>query len=540
MELKLLKKVEGESKMSITKIKHFWVDIKPFLFSTIGTLTIINACVAGLAFIKDVLLAGFFGTSLQADGLALAFFLPDTIGNNLFAAAIGVSCVPVFSKVFALNEKDCLALHVRTSLVVFTFFAFLIMLILYIFSEAISGWLAGSSTSELGHLTLSLLRILIPIVLLYPALVIGNSILQTYGKFTIPAAAPLISHGIIIISILIVVILGISKEDAVYLVSIAIGVGVIAMVVMVWAVPTEGKKLIKRKPFFSSFMEHRNIWSIFLPYLIILATSQAVYFVERKIASTMEVGTLAGLNYAFRLSQFPIWVFVAAVYSVVLPSISQDIALNDKNKLKATLSIAFKNILMVTLPTTLILFFLRVPIITVLFQRGAFNSESVFITSDLLEGYSLSIIGLAFSAVCLRYCLASGVIRLPIIVTFISTGLNIGADYHLKHLYGAQGIGYGAAIGATVNALFFLMIISISFRFSIYKAFRFLIKIVIANIVPCLLLIICAREWSNISHYGNWMTKLFVLAFIIAISSVIYYLTLKKLKVFKSSEMKVG
>src|SRR4051812_31685347 len=102
---------------------HIWSKAKPLLFGTIGIVALLNGAVALLAFVKDVLLASYFGTSVQADGLTLAYFLPDTIGSTLIASAIGVSCVPVFSKAFACGGRERLGRQVHSAMIVFSAFA---------------------------------------------------------------------------------------------------------------------------------------------------------------------------------------------------------------------------------------------------------------------------------------------------------------------------------------------------------------------------------------------------------------------------------
>ncbi|HET6872195.1 MAG TPA: hypothetical protein VFH42_04320, partial [Sporolactobacillaceae bacterium] len=61
-------------------------------------LILMNLMLAISAFFKDVAFAHYFGTSSTADAYTLGFFIPDMIGNNLIAAALGVACIPIFSR----------------------------------------------------------------------------------------------------------------------------------------------------------------------------------------------------------------------------------------------------------------------------------------------------------------------------------------------------------------------------------------------------------------------------------------------------------
>lgn len=80
------------------KQKSFWL---------VPVLVLFNLLLAFVAFIKDIVLASYFGTSGIADAINLAFFLPDTLGNNLIGAAIGVSSIPILTKL-SLNGYSLL------------------------------------------------------------------------------------------------------------------------------------------------------------------------------------------------------------------------------------------------------------------------------------------------------------------------------------------------------------------------------------------------------------------------------------------------
>src|SRR5690554_1072407 len=124
---------------------------------------------------------------------------------------------------------------------------------------------------------------------------------------------------------------------------------------------------------------------IFLPYIVILFSLQAVYLAERYLVTAFDSGTTSALNYAFRLTQFPVWVFVSAVSIVILPSLSRHLAVGEVKEVRVVMVNAFRIVILVVLPSTLFLFLLREPLIIALFQRGAFDSRSVVLTTSILE-----------------------------------------------------------------------------------------------------------------------------------------------------------
>ena len=78
--------------------------LKYYARNAIGAVMMVNLLLAVFALIRDICVASYLGTTSQADALLLAYFLPDTAGNVLIAAAVGVSCVPAFSKLLVREE----------------------------------------------------------------------------------------------------------------------------------------------------------------------------------------------------------------------------------------------------------------------------------------------------------------------------------------------------------------------------------------------------------------------------------------------------
>jgi putative peptidoglycan lipid II flippase len=521
-----------------------------WLAGGIGAFTIINGLVACCAFLKDVLLATYLGTSNEADAWTLAYFLPDTIGSNLLAAALNVACIPVFSALYVKGRLIQLKRTARNSLFLYTGLALAGLLLLYCFSGAVTNLLASSSSSELAHLTQASLLLMLPIIALYPLIAIGNALLQTFGSFKWYAAVPMLPHIVLIAVIAGCYAIHLNRSHALSAIGAAVGVGVAAMAATVWV----GVWRVQRRRKISGADSHVNTTKYggggdvpahaddrlrakasinFALYLLILLGAQIVYLVERRLSASLEIGTVAGLNYAFRLSQLPIWVFAAAIYSVALPSLSQDIALNRIDNIRRTTAKAVHQLLAIAVPTTLFLFFMRTAVVSVLFERGAFNEESVRITGGILQSYSLSIAGLSVAALGQRYFMAAGTMLVPLFVSLASSAVNVAADYWLIQPLQGAGLGYGAAVGATVNALLLFLMLSFKLRYSSREIWRPFGKILVANVPVAVLLFICARLWPHMEQTG-WLLRAAALATVIIGGAATYGIGLLKTKPLQS------
>lgn len=421
----------------------------------IVAVAIINASIALAAFVKDIGLAAFMGTSMYADALALAFFLPDSVGNNLLAAAIAVSCVPIFATLLAKQDYRKLMLVVRRLLLYFICLAIILLAAGYLFSASISLWLGGSGNPLLVETTLPLFRLLLPLILFVVVSAICSALLQAQHQFIIPAAAPLIFNLIFLAGIIYCMMAGMPLAEGIVAIAFSILIGTLIMALWIgWASLRSLRKLHieEHKLASASLGEGKEMLKLFLPYLLILLSIQAIYLAERYLLTQMDTGAVAALNYAFRLTQVPIWIYVAAVSVVILPSLSNHLALGKVEAAQKVMGSAIRSVFFIVLPVMLFLFVLREPITIGLFKRGAFDEQSVALTTDILEGYTLSILFQAFSLVCLRYFLALQKLIALLIIFCLSAIVTVVTDVLLLQFMGVKGIGYGAAVGAALNA----------------------------------------------------------------------------------------
>lgn len=469
---------------------------------TVGALMMINILLALAAFFKDVMLAVYTGTSAYADAISIAFFVPDMIGNNLLAFSLGISCVPVFTRLYVQKDRERLYSCIRKTTLYYGLLAVVITLLFFLFSRVLVQFLTGDPSSPLYQITLPLYYILLPTLMFFTFIAIGTSLLQTLNRFISAALSPLLLNLIFLGILLICLALQVPPVQGMFYIALSIAVGVVAMFTLTgWFVFRQRqhwyKQISNSDPLPTVLEQHdfRQIMHTFVPFLLIILTSQFVYFFERYLAARMPTGSIAALNYAFRLSQFPIWVFVAAVSTVALPAMAKYIELGKADELKSVVVRAVKNVVIISLPISIFLSVLNAPIVSVLFQRGEFDAASTHVTSGILAGYSLAIVGLAISMLCLRYFMAAGSMLIPLGICIFSAAANIGIDFWLVPRIGATGFGYGAAMGALINAVLIIIVLKkqLKWRWSTY--FDKIVKIVLCNALLYFIMVI--YQWVD-------------------------------------------
>lgn len=422
-----------------------------------------NLALAVCAFFKDVAFAHYFGTSGTADAYTLGFFIPDMIGNNLLASALGVTCIPIFSRVLIRTNKSIFINVIKR----LTFFVFLLTMgltvVLLLVSHPIIDWYGRHLSAATKRETLLLYREMLPIVVLIPLTFIGVAALQSEKRFQTPAVAPVLYHLFLLLSLMGMSFAGLSSRLG------GRGYGVLTTVAAVlylsiiwWSLFKNWRRVpevfIQRTRKQAKILPYlKAISKDLIPYLFILLFTQALLLVERYFASSLESGTLAALNYAYRLVEFPITVFVAAVTTVLLPDFSRNLSAKRYGAVMKQMKVALLITGIITACASLGLFLLRTPIVTLLFQRGAFNAHSVSQTVAVLTGYSFAIVGQSVSLICLRYFIASRKMRIPLVVYMIGMLTSIVIDCVYVPSDGAIALGFAGSIGASLTALGFLL-----------------------------------------------------------------------------------
>jgi len=197
----------------------------------------------------------------------------------------------------------------------------------------------------------------------------------------------------------------------------------------------------------------KRVGKLLLPSLLGSAVYQINIFIGTILASLLPRGSVSFLYYADRVVELPLGVFAIAVGTAALPSFSEHAAAGDLAKLKKTISFSLRLLLFITIPASIALIVLRMPIISVLFQRGVFDAQSTFMTAEALLYYALGlwafsvirIIDSAFFSIQDR--------KSPLKVAFLSLFVNIAMSFALMLPLKHGGLALATSIASAVNVL---------------------------------------------------------------------------------------
>jgi putative peptidoglycan lipid II flippase len=188
-----------------------------------------------------------------------------------------------------------------------------------------------------------------------------------------------------------------------------------------------------------------------LPAAFGAAIYQINIFVGTILASLLPPGSVSYLYYADRIVELPLGVFAIAVGTATLPSFSDQVAQGRIDELKRTIAFSLRLILFITIPATVALIALRVPIISVLFQRGEFSVQSTTLTAQALLYYTVGLWAFSVIRIIVSAFYSLQDTRSPmkaaIAALIVNAAFSVALMFPLKH----GGIALATSIASAVN-----------------------------------------------------------------------------------------
>lgn len=400
-------------------------------------------------FIRDMIVAGLFGAGFTTDAFFVAFRIPNLLRRLLAEGSLTVSFVPIFTEYLknrtreeALELADVTFTALSILLVVVSLLG--ILLSPLIVTVMAPGFVKSPAQYDLA---VFLTRMMFPYILLISLVALCMGILNSLRHFAAPALSPVVLNLAMIVATL--TLRGFFREP---ITALAIGVmaGGVLQLAMQW--PFLVRMGVRLKPNFR--FRHpglRRISLLMLPASFGAAIYQINIFIGTILASLLPTGSVSYLYYADRIVELPLGVFAIAVGTATLPSFSEQVAQGRFDELKRTIAFSLRIILFITVPATVALIALRVPIISVLFQRGEFGIPSTLNTAQALLFYAVglwafSVIRIIVSAF---YSLqdTKAPMKAAIVALIVNALFSVALMFPLQH----GGLALATSIATTVN-----------------------------------------------------------------------------------------
>ena len=356
----------------------------------VGTATLFSRI---LGFIRDAVIAWYFGAGFSSDAFIAAFRIPNLLRRLFAEGSLSSAFIPVFTQYMVRRGRPEAFALARSAFMLLSVVLLLIVIGGVFLSPGIVKLVAPGFVSDKYALTVYLTRLMFPYIFFIGLVALCMGILNVLGHFAAPAFAPVLLNISIIGSVLII-----APSLSVPAVGLAIGVligGVLQLALQLPVLWRKGFRLWERARLLHPGL--KQVGTLMPPVIIGGAVYQINIVVGTILGSLLAEGSVTYLYFADRLVQFPLGVFAIAAATAVLPSLSRQAATEDFEALKDTFGHALKLVFFISIPAMLGLIVLREPIVALLFQRGEFNVLATRLTAQALLYYSLGL--WAFSAV---------------------------------------------------------------------------------------------------------------------------------------------
>lgn len=413
---------------------------------TIGVYTLLSRL---LGFVRDMVLARLFGASLAADAFFVAFRIPNLFRELLAEGTMSAAFVPVFTEKLARGDRDgAWALASR----VFTLLLILLVAVVALGIAAaplIVRVMAPGFAHDPGQeqLTVLLTRIMFPYLLFIGLSALAMGILNAHRAFALPALAPFCFN-----LALISAALWLAPAFAEPTLAVAWGVVAGGAAQLLLQVPgLVRKRMVPRLAFAPRDPEVRRIGRLMLPVVFGLSVTQVNLLVNTLLASLLATGSVSYLYYGMRLIQFPLGVFGVALATAILPSLSTQAAKGDLTGLQSGVADALKLVAFVTVPAMAGLIALRVPIISVLFERGAFDAAATRGVAIAVAAYAAGLWAFAAVRIVAATFYALQDTTTPVRAAAIAMAVNVALNLALLKPLGHGGLALATSLAAMLN-----------------------------------------------------------------------------------------
>ncbi len=425
---------------------------------TIGGLTLISRV---LGLVRDQLFALVVGAGLASDCYLIAFRLPNLFRALFAEGAFSAAFVPMFSRTLAaggpagaapadLAPGRAFAEAVLAVLLpLLALFTFVMVVTAGPVVWAMTGGFPGAPAEKVA-LAVEFTRITFPYLMLISLVSLLGGILNSIGRFWVNAAAPILLNVALIAGL--VLFHGSTPVASARVQSAAVTVaGILQFAWLVWACHRAGLDLRLRLPRLTP--EVRTLLRRIGPAALGAGAVQINLVISTALAARfLGEGAISYLYYADRLNQLPLGLVGIGIGTVLLPTLSRQLAGRLDAQALHTQNRAIELVLLLTLPAAAALVVSALPIVRTLFEHGRFTFGASVATATTLSAFSLGLPAYVLIKVLTPGFHARGDTATPVRIAVGSMLVNLAGNVGLIWPLGVGGIALSTAIAAWVNA----------------------------------------------------------------------------------------
>ena len=418
-----------------------------------------------LGLVREQVLAYLFSAKIGLDAFYAAFRIPNLLRDMFGEGALSKAFVTTISEI---NEKEGEEAAFRLVNLVLNLIVLLMGMVTFLgiyYADSIVGLafpgdgfdtpivndtVYGSLTKR--ELTVALTRVMFPFVFLVSLAALAMGVLNARGRFLVPAlASAFFNVGAIVVGVIGYFLA--PRYGHHPATGMAFGVLFGGLLQLLWQLPFVVRLGYRYRLIFSLRDRNmRKVIRLFAPGALIASTVQVNLFVNSIFASRGE-GWLTWMIQAFRILHLPLGLIAVAVSIATLPALSRAAARSDDQTFKDTFSVAMRLVILFTVPATIGLLVLAVPIARLIFEQGRFGPEDTLQVAAALRFYAIGLLSFAGVKIINDGFYALQDIRAPLIVSLASMVFNVFTNWLFVIVLGMdhRGLALSTSLTTTIS-----------------------------------------------------------------------------------------
>jgi len=407
-----------------------------------------------LGLVRDVVFARFFGASLVMDAFLVANRIPNMLRRFFAEGAFSQGFVPVMARYRERYNHDDAREFVDSVAGTFGLILFLVTLAGVVAAPLLVAIVAPGFIGHDGRFELAtlMLRFTFPYLFFVSLTAFAGGILNTYGRFGVPAFTPVILNVVLIAG---AVWLAPTLEEPGM--ALAYAVFVAGLCQLLFQVPFLVRIRALPRPKWALHHEGvKRVTRLMLPAIFGSSVAQINVLLGGIIASMLGVGKISLLYFSDRLMEFPLGLFGIALATVTLPYLARQAANDSYDEFADTLDWSMKLVLLIAVPAAIGLIVLAEPLVATIFYGGVFSASDVELTALALQAFAIGLVGFSYVKILAPAYFAREDTKTPVRIGLIALAVNlvlsVSLAWYLTRI-GFAGTHAGLALAISIAAL---------------------------------------------------------------------------------------
>ena len=488
--------------------------------ATVGGMTMISRI---LGFVRDMIIARYFGATAGADAFLVAFKIPNFFRRLFAEGAFSQAFVPILSEVKEKQGKEAVK-HLIDALSFRLGGILLLVTATGVFGSSL--WMMVFAPGfmdepEKFNLAADMLSITFPYLLLISLVAFSSAIMNTYNQFAVPAFTPVFLN-LVLISFAVWV----SPLLDVPVMALAWGVLAAGVVQLLFHLPYLYRLGLLPHPTRQPDPGVSEVKRLIIPALFGVSVAQINLLVDTILASFLITGSVSWLYYSDRLMEFPLGVFGVALATVVLPGLSKKAANENWQGFQKDIDSALRLVLIIGVPATLGLLLLAEPLIITLFFYGEFTALDVSMSGASLMAYSFGLLGFILVKILAPAFYARKDMKTPVKVAIIALTSNMVMNLILIGPFAHVGLAAATSISAFINSGLLYWYLTKQGVFTPLAGWgKLIVQVLLANVVLVIVILLINPDLTNWLSFTGWERMGWLLGLVFSVI-VVYFATL--------------